>query len=175
MNGKSSKTAKQTKPTGKMVNSENLLATKLNTIAIQLDDEGLNFLVKQAETLLHNQQVKKQIEEARSKPNISSPNTAVKKENIKASHKIEIIEKEGSSSFILVIDNNRKFLTLEEMRNIVKVCHTASDKTDAAKRLFVWIKNNRSDISYDADIDSYLHPSLGLLYNEIISRYTVKK
>ena len=74
-----------------------------------------------------------------------------------------------------VINRERKFFTLEEMRKIVNVCHNAADAKDASKKLYSWFKNNRGDVLIDIGIGHSLDPALNTMYDYIIKRYTVKK
>ncbi|MBN2038838.1 MAG: hypothetical protein JW864_02285 [Spirochaetes bacterium] len=160
------------KAAGKRKNSEkDSLIQELKILIKDVDEEGLLFLIKQAHVLIYN----KKAEEYNAKSEKIAKKTTIKKPPFSDKLSMEIKEADDNSSFIFVINRERKFFTLEEMRKIVRICHGSSDAKDASKKLYAWYKNNRGDVLNDIGIDNSLDPSLETMYKYIIKRYTVKK
>jgi hypothetical protein len=61
------------------------------------------------------------------------------------------------------------------MRQIVRVCHAASDETDASKRLYNWFYKNRRDLLVDCMVESSGDPHLTHLYHKVIKTYKLKE
>jgi hypothetical protein len=150
---------------------KDILINNLKQIIKDVDEEGLLFLIKQANVLVYN----KRIDELNTE--IKKPGTRIKIKKQPFSDKIsmDIKEADDSSSFIFIINKARKFFTLEEMRKIVKICHLSSDENDASGRLYTWFKNNRGDVLNDIGIDNSDDYSLPTMYNFIKNKYTVKE
>ncbi len=94
---------------------------------------------------------------------------------IKGKTSIEIVESDRGDSFVFVMNNTRKFFSLDEMKKIVKICRSANDQKDAADRLYSWFETNRGDALYDIGIKNATDPALGIIYDHIIKNYTTKK
>ena len=147
------------------------LERKLIEVIRDVDEQGLLFLIKQANVLVYN----KRVDEYNQESNKRGTRIKLKPQPFSDKISMEIKEADDNSSFIFVINKSRKFFTLEEMRKIVKICHLSSDESDASRRLYTWFKNNRGDVLNDIGIDNSLDPSLQTIYNYIIKRYTVKE
>ena len=74
----------------------------------------------------------------------------------------------------MVLNKTRKFLTLEEMRKLVRVCQSCEDAQDASARLYNWLARNRTDILADAEIKNKGVPLLAAMYETLKARYKVK-
>jgi len=146
------------------------LLSQLNKITKELNGESLAFLVKQALVLQHNISVnelnRNLIETARTGKSIKKAEPS--------GLKFEIKEAEDGSHFIIVINTERNFFTLDEMRKLVKICHASKDEKDASKRLFNWLSRERGDVIKNSPIEDSGDPVLEKIYNLIIKRYTVK-
>ncbi len=152
-----------------------LLLKELKKMIVDIDENGLKFLIKQAHILQHNMKVEhinSEIQKLTSgKGTENNKKTGVNKEKLT----MEIVEADDNSSFIFVINRTRKIFTLEEMRNIVKICHNSKDENDAVRKLYSWFSNKRSDTLIDMGIAGATDPALHTIYNHIINTYTVKE
>ena len=155
----------------KKTSDKDELIKELKTLIKDVDEEGLLFLIKQAHVLIYN----KKAEEYNAKSQKLASKGKITKPPFSDKLSMEIKEADDNSSFIFVINRERKFFTLEEMRKIVNVCHNAADAKDASKKLYSWFKNNRGDVLIDIGIGHSLDPALNTMYDYIIKRYTVKK
>ncbi len=166
--GKSKKApGKKKGPTGSAKDS---LVKDLKNLIKDIDEDGLLFLIKQANVLIYN----KKVEELNTKAGELAAKARGKRPAVPDKYTMEIKEADDGSSFIFVLNRERKFFTLEEMRKIVKICHSGQDEEDASRRLYAWFRNNRGDVINDIGIESSGDPSLSTIYNYIIKRYTVK-
>jgi len=148
------------------------LEKELKGLLKQLDEEGLIFLLKQANIIIHNMQVDKlnkeivEFEKKKSKKNKSTTKTTQR------SNTVVTIEEAGNrKSFIITLNNYRKIFSLDEMHKIVVICHAALNKNDASQRLFRWFSQNRRDVLSDAKLGNSANPILQNLYNVIIKTY----
>jgi hypothetical protein len=162
-----SKIKKEKKPAIKS-NNKNLIK-QLTALLKIVDEDGLLFLIKQAQVFIYNKKVDEQNAEIKKGVKIT-----VKKPPFSDKVSMEIKEADDGSSFIFVINRARKFFTREEMRIIVNICNISSDERDAMRRLFTWFKNNRGDVLNDIGIEVSADPALGTIYNYISQRYKVK-
>ncbi|HPJ39680.1 MAG TPA: hypothetical protein PLT75_14640, partial [Spirochaetota bacterium] len=67
------------------------------------------------------------------------------------------------------------FFDRDEMRKLVKICHSADDERDAMSRLHGWFSKNRKDVLTNTDIRSAGDKALATMYNAIITTYAVKE
>lgn len=145
------------------------LTKQLTGLLKDIDEDGILFLIKQAQVLLYN----KKVDEHNTKIKKGGKIT-VKKPPFSDKDSMEIKEADDGSSFIFVINRARKIFTLQEMRLIVNMCQISRDEKEASRRLFTWFKNNRGDVLNDIGIESAADSSFSTIYNHIIKRYKVK-
>ena len=135
-----------------------------------VDEEGLVFLTKQAHVILHNMQVDQinqdieDLEKTRPTPKSAKA----------PSDSVDVIESDGGSSYVLVIQSARKILSVDELRSLVRICHDSADAVTAAARVYTWLSRERRDILLDAGIQRKTHPALRSLYELIKRRYKPK-
>lgn len=168
--GKKSADKKNSAARSSAGSAKDSLLKELRSLIKDIDEDGLLFLIKQANVLIYN----KKVDEYNSKAEELAAKTGGKRPAVSDKYSMDIKEADDGSSFIFVINRERKFFTLEEMRKIVRVCHQAKDEADASKRLYAWFRNNRGDVINDIGIESPGDSSLITMYNYIIKRYTVK-
>lgn len=157
---------------------EQALRKELAGLVQSIDSEGLSFLIKQSHILLHNRQVEKVNKEMQKLSTIdqkakkgSSAKTAGEAAGIPGSVDIE----ESGSNFILVMRTSRKFLSLKEMRSLVRVCQAAESSSAAGPRLYRWFSRNRTDVLSDAQISGPADPGLRGIYEVITDRYKTQE
>jgi hypothetical protein len=155
--------------------SEDALRRVLNDLAVEVDREGLIFLIRQAHVLLYNKRVEefnKKVGEAKAEQGVGKAVESIRRA---ASHEVEIVERGEGKHFFIVVKNFRIYFTLEEMRQLVRISHAAGDELEGARRLYNWFKRERSDFLVDGDIANPRHPSLADLYEKLIHTYKTKK
>ena len=141
----------------------------------EIDEEGLLFLLRQAQVLIHNARVeelnKRPAQKARGKaPAAEKPAVA----STTASAPVSIEEAKGGKSVFLVIGGTRKIMTLEEMRRLVRICYGAETKSDALRQLYTVLARERNDILFDARIGNAGSPLLEALFRKVRATYGLK-
>ncbi|HNX58573.1 MAG TPA: hypothetical protein PKK43_05715 [Spirochaetota bacterium] len=81
----------------------------------------------------------------------------------------------GGNSFVVVVNRARNFFTLDEMKIMVRICHAAGNENEGAERLFKWLKNYRSDVLRDTDINFSMDTALLSIYKYLVNHYSVKE
>lgn len=148
------------------------IISELNSLLKQMSDSEAVQILRQTKILLHNKSV---IESSKMRNVTTTVETM--RGNIKPQDKsrIEIKEADDGSSFVLAINGSRNFFALDEMRKIVKICHSSENVKDASSRLYSWFVNFRMDVVNNTKIKNSTDPALATIYNALITRYTVKK
>lgn len=161
---------------------EQALRKKLTGLVKSIDSEGLSFLINQANILLHNRQVQKINKELQELGAIdqkikkgSRAGGAGKGAGKTGGIPVSVDIEESGSNFILVMRTSRKFLSLKEMRSLVRVCQAAESSSSAGPRLYRWFSRNRTDVLSDAQISGPADPQLGGIYELIAARYKAKE
>ena len=135
----------------------------------QMDDDGLVFLLKQADVLRTNanaERIRREIEEYEAEHGIDLAPAAGGGEP-----ELPPVSLETSSdgkAYILVMGKARKILTRAELGGIVEVCLKAADREGATRALYAALGRERSDILVDAKISSPVSPMLVSLYATIL-------
>ncbi len=141
----------------------------INLLLKKLDEESLSFLYEQAKVLLHNLGVQKLQQEF----NELDVKTITGKRQQLSKDKLEVVEADDLRHFIFVINGARNFFSRDEMRKIVKLCHSAPTVKDGMRMLYHWFEKNRKDVIIDTAIDSPHDTALETMYNHIVNNYTV--
>ena len=158
------------KPSVKNNNVNDALIKQLNSMVKNINEQGLKFLISQAQVILHNIKVVESIKDRKKTPDQIGINSVIPDKT-----KIEVKEAEDNSYFIIIISGARLFFSLEQMRKIVNICHTSGNEKEGSSRLHNWFKQNRKDVLDDAKIYEASDQALETIYKFIISKYAVKK
>ena len=110
------------------------LRKELRSLIKDIPEEGLLFLIKQANTILYNMRVE-ELNRAREKLNKDDG--------------VSIERSSFGRSFILVMAGNRKIMGEDELTKVVRIVFKAGDQKEGAERLFTWFKRKRDDILLD--------------------------
>ncbi|RKX88130.1 MAG: hypothetical protein DRP59_12485 [Spirochaetes bacterium] len=110
------------------------LRKELRSLIKDIPEEGLLFLIKQANTILYNMRVE-ELNRAREKLNKDDG--------------VSIERSSFGRSFILVMAGNRKIMGEDELTKVVRIVFKAEDQKEGAERLFTWFKRNRDDVLLD--------------------------
>lgn len=155
---------------------EEILRKEIADVCKLLDAEGLMFIKRQADVLLHNSRVEKLRQEAAEKAAAQGEeNTppAPARPAPEAADRSVKIEQTGSVTFNIYVGKKRVFFNRDEMRAITKICH--GDDAEGGQRLFAWFKKERGDFLLDTEIGSASSPVLSELRSLIVSTYKVKE
>ena len=145
----------------------------------QIDEEGLIFLIQQAQVLIHNAQVDKinrEIIELEQKKLASGKGKAASRQPraAAAAAVVTIEESDNGKAFFLSLGGTRKVMNLEEMRRLVRICYAAETKSEALKQLYTVFSRERGDVLADAKISGPGSPIIEGLFRAIRSTYQLK-
>ena len=152
------------------------LEKELTEAIKQIDEEGLIFLIQQAQILVHNAQVDKinrEIVELEQKKLKSGRGTPAQRKT-PAVAAVTIEESDNGKAFFLTLGGTRKVMNLEEMRRLVRICYAAETKSDALKQLYTVFARERGDVLADAKISGPGSPIIDGLFQAIRSTYQLK-
>jgi hypothetical protein len=138
---------------------------ELKDALAEIDEEGLLFLLRQTQVLIHNARVDKLNREPRRAA--GAPVSAPEPERTT----VAIETPEGGKTIFLTLGKARKVLTPEEMKRIVRICYGAESKSEALRRLFTVLAKERKDILADALIGNPDNPLLVGLFDAVRARY----
>ena len=137
----------------------------------EIDEEGLLFLLRQAQVLIHNARVDRLARESAGDGKaVSAPVKAAPA----AGPPVSVEEAEGGKVVFLTIGGARKVLSADELKRLVRICYAAESKSEALRQLHKVLSQERNDILFDARIGSPGSPLLEALFSEIRSVYRLK-
>ena len=84
------------------------------------------------------------------------------------------LEQTTATTFNIYVGKKRVFFNRDEMRDLTRICHAASNPQEGGRRLFVWFQRERKDFLIDTDIANPGSPALAELCDRIVHTYKVK-
>ncbi len=149
------------------------LLKELRKLIKDVPEEGLIFLIEQANKLVYNKRVEdiNAIQAKLNKKSAKKPK-ATKKQAVQRCT-ISIERGAFNRSFILIMGNTRKTVTEDEMVKLVRICHTAKNKEDGSLRLYNRLKHERDDILLDAGIGSKDDKCLTEIYKYLKANFSM--
>jgi hypothetical protein len=110
------------------------LEKELRDAMKEVDEEGLLFLLRQAQVLIYNVRV--------DRINAAGKQITGRKQQESAAP-VSIEETKGGKQIFLTIGRERKILAPEEMKRIVRICYSAESKSEALRQLFTVLAKER--------------------------------
>ena len=157
------------------------LQDELVRLLPEVEEEGLIFLLKQAQVLIHNLQVDRinreveELEQTQPSTTRAAPSPAAYRRAARGAAVVDIEEAANGKSFYLVFPDTRKILGLEEMRLLVRACYEPKRKSEALNRMYRWMQRERRDILSDGTIGSNSSRLLEAIFHRIREKYTLKE
>lgn len=149
---------------------------EITDLAGSIDEEGLLFLIDQANVLLYNQRVDELNTRRKKLKALREESRGDLTETPEPPADIEVVEKEGGKHFYIVIGGFRIYFTREEMRALVKICHaTGGDRAEGGRRLYTWFSRKRSDLLHDGQVGGGGDPRLAKLWEHLVSTYRARE
>jgi hypothetical protein len=135
----------------------------------QVDEEGLLFLLRQANVLIRNRMLeeadREQEELAASSPRRAAVSAARPRNAV-------TVDDDGSSAAVfLTLGTTRKVLDRDEVKRLVRICYSTGKKSEALTRLYTVLKRERSDIINDAGIAGPGSPLIEGVFSTLRARY----
>jgi hypothetical protein len=143
-------------------NKTKALQADLSKLAKEINEQGLTFLIKQAQTLISNSKI------AQANKEKVAGKIAAKGPNVR------IFEGENKANFIIQIANERKFFSRDDFRGVVKVAQSGNNIKDLSSQMFNWMMKERKDFLIDNNIQNNNDARLSELINLIKSKYKAK-
>ncbi len=150
----------------KKLSKKAALQKQLKGLVKSIEEEGLLFLIEQANTIIYNQEAIKASEIINSSGVSKSSGTTAKT----TKKEIHIESDADKKNFIVVIGNVRKIVTRDEMRSFVNVINGGD-----TGNFFNYLIKERRDILADAGIKSSDNEALKELFKLIKSKFKIKK
>ena len=147
------------------------LERELRESLAEIDEEGLLFLLRQAQVLIYNARVDHINQEA---TKLKGGKTRAVRETREAPFTVSIEESDNGKSIFLTIGKARKVMTPEEMRRLVRICYAAETRSEALRQLFTVLARERKDILADAMIGNPDNPLLLALFTTVRNTYRLK-
>jgi len=119
-----------------------------------LDEEGIAFLLEQAKVHRYNMEVESlnaEIEGAASNMPGAVPG--------RGPGLLRIERSKDGSTYHIVVGNDWKMFTAEEMTALVRICRSGEGEEELARRLRAWLSRERRDVYLDLGLDG---PSIGM-------------
>ena len=158
---------KAREPEGELTRRDRLRA-EIAAALEGIDEEGLVFLLDQANTLLHNARVEELHRKRGSRAGASDGKAG---SGAPSSPEVTVEESGDRKAFFVTLGPARKIFALDEMQQVVRICHDAPTTAEAATRLYTVFAKERRDILADAGIGSARHPLLSALVQIVKARY----
>ena len=158
-----SKARNKGRATGKGKALRDELVAQIHAMALTLDEDSLRNLLQDAAILAHNERVLRDF-------NVQKEKAGPRRPMVRAG----VEEGRDGTYFIIILNNYRNIMSMEEMRGLVKLCRSAANAGDAARRLYAWIERDRRDIKKNSKIADHTDPSLPDLWKKVVSTYTIK-
>ncbi|MDA3900992.1 MAG: hypothetical protein PF637_10800 [Spirochaetes bacterium] len=146
------------------------LLQRVGDLVEKLTPDELQSIIRQMEILIHNRRVVREFQERKEARRVARKTA---EENNEENLDVKIIESEDGKSFRMFVGNFPKMFMLDEMRRMVKLCHSSKDPDEGAKKLYVWITNNRKDFFMDIQTNNK-EQVFRNIHDCLIRRYTIK-
>lgn len=161
-------------PSGKGPSQRDRLELELIESVKQIDAEGLIFLLKQAQVIIHNAQVDKLNREAAELEGSGDTSGPSARSTSVEENPVNIEDAGNGKAFFLTINGVRKILDVKEMKRFVQICYTAESKSAALRQLYTVLRQERADILSDAGISGPGSSSLDAFFYTIRSKFQLK-
>lgn len=149
------------------------LLKELRKLIKDVPEEGLIFLIEQANKLVYNKRVEEINAIQLKLGKKSSKKSGVTKKQAVEKCTISIERGSFNRSFILIIGNTRKTVSEKEMVKLVRICHTAKNAEEASTRLYNRLKHERDDILLDAGIEKKDDKCLTEIYKYLKANFSM--
>ncbi len=166
------------KKTSKQPTAREKLEKELVSLLPEIDAEGLLFLVRQANVLLHNKRVDElnaEIEREQKAKKTKRPGTTARVGENVTEITVEIQQSPDGKTYYLLVDGQRHFFTSEEMASIVKLSFKPERKSDALRFLYQFLDNERKEVLLDHGISSGKHPFFEALFYEVRAKFSLNE
>jgi hypothetical protein len=175
---KSSANKSTAKKAVKKVSAREKLEKELGGMIKEVDNDGLLFLIRQANVLLHNKRVDElnaemaKLNKGKKDNRKKAGTTARVGQNVKEIT-VELQQSPDKKTYYMIIDGQKHFFTDAEMAKVVRLCIKPDTKTDAKRFLFQYLDKERKEVLMDHGIAVRNHPFFEALFYEVRSKFSL--
>ena len=162
-------------PVKKSNDPKTILQNELKKLIKKIDEDGLMYLVEQANTLVFNLEIDKKnaVIESINNKLVKTKKSKVTKTTKETTH-IELHADDDKKTFILEIGGFRKFMTRDEIKIMVRISHLVESEQSKCASLFTWLYKERRDVLMDGGIRTKTDPKLNFIIKMLQSKYKTK-
>lgn len=165
------------KKDSKNQNMANKLRKDLIELIPQIEEEGLIFLLQQANTIIHNQRVvelNRDLQEINSKKESGEGSSSVKKQSgNNEGFTIEINRSSNGKTYYFIVNGRKHFMDVPETKKIVELCYRPPSKSKALKFLYQYFLNERDDVLLEHKIKSESSPFFDALFTTVRENFSL--
>jgi hypothetical protein len=153
------------------------LLKELRALIKEVDEEGLRFLIRQANTIIYNMKVDElnRVREQEDEERRSARAARAGAQSGDSEGPTVFFEAgKRSSGYIMEIDGVRSIMDEAELMQLVRLAQNAASPEVATRKLYKWINDNRDDILMEVD----LRPGgqrLAALYERLKSDFAIRR
>ncbi|TVQ98060.1 MAG: hypothetical protein EA403_14430 [Spirochaetaceae bacterium] len=172
--GSTKSSAKKAPPKQAAPGANQTAIARIVALLEQMDEAGLEFIHSQAEIIVTTEKLGKAREQTAKALETVSQQRSVAVDREPPPPAVGIEQKQDNAFFIRTY-GKKIFFNRQEMRAIAAACHAASTAPDGARRLYTWMKRERSDYLTDTGITGPRDHALKLLWEHVVSTYAPPK
>lgn len=150
------------------------LEKDLIALVPEIKEEGLVFLLKQANTIIHNQRTAKINREMnelnKKKGDVGSREGS---EEVQSGFDIEISRSDNGKTYYFIVDGRKHFFDIPETQKVVALCFKPETKSAAIKFLYEFFLNERDEILSEHGIKSAKSTFFENLFNEVRANFSL--
>ena len=152
------------------------LVKELTALIPEIGEEGLVFLIKQANTIIHNQrtvQLNKEIEELNKNKEKVNGNGAAPPSG-SDNFTVQIDRSKNGKTYYFIVNGRKHFFDIPETQKIVALCYRPETKSAALKYLYEFFLNERDEILSEHKIQSAKSPFFEKLFHEVRANFSLE-
>ena len=167
-----------------MADEKKKLIKELSALLPDIEAKGLQFLKEQATVLLYNQEVEKKnaamLKEQAAVPPVSAEESEEKrgkkkkKESPPPLPEVYIEQLKNGKFFNIRFRNAKSFMDLQEIRSLYKIARAAANESEGSRRLYSWLKKERSDVLADGNISGGGSVVMKMIYRELLETFSAE-
>jgi YHS domain-containing protein len=136
----------------------------------EIMEEGLVFLIKQADTIIHNQRAARLNGEINELNRKKGPVVGAEA----AGFDVEISRAENGKTYYFVVNGRKHFFDIPETQKVVALCYRPETKSAALKFLFEFFLNERDEILLEHEIKSEKSLFFEELFREVRANFSLQ-
>ena len=147
------------------------LTKELTSLLSEVDEEGLLFLIRQANVIIHNRRaesINREIDELNERKGGAGGKVG------EAGFTVTIETPDNGKTYHFIVNGRKHFLDTAETRKIVELCYRPPTKSAALKYLYQFFQAERDEILSEHKITSEKSPFFQELFSEIRARFSLK-